>query len=599
MAGRDDESAEDEEGNIVHKDLVSPSSDVFSYFTMAMPSERKVHGRVTVDAVTSYLLVFLVLFFQGVLLFCVSDKVIRKNLDWQMGVMNTGKDWNIYGGKTTGCSDGKSLCSLQNGTYTCSPPSIQLIGRWDELDVDGDGAWTHDELIKSREALKCKYAVDPVEVFDVMISLLKEREKHIWLHPDVSSGKAIKKVYFTYIMGDIAMCGYRNADMCGNLLHRGFFDAALLHGTAPRVGTTIRSALAYCHDLLDEGGFCERSLPSTYSTWKIESVQECGNPEFSQFVHKDPNSGDFKSMLQVDYSARIRYETAQTLYFKTYKTIIIFLWILLIVAQSREVGRVLGWAFQIPSESAESARMEATRSEHAAKLERHRSEFRNDESHRIGLPHRIALITVNILRLCMLALLLYVGLNFLGRSLGYIGLLMDGVALIFIVEVEEIVYARVLRREVRVRWEERDPIELKKMGLSFLVGRPDITDLMWLLLVCIMAIGFLAYYTSYIVNPLEDALECACLSRGERCQEAHTFGPSFWDQYWKNDVPSSISAINELKGSGGASGPGFHAMESSENWNQVRASFHAMPVDGWQRTGGRVAANLLQSHLRG
>jgi len=290
MAAASDSASVASEEDDAPKDYVSPNADVFSYFTLTLPSERKKHGRFTVDAITSYLLVFMVLFFQGVLLFCVSDKVIRKNLNWQAGVMNTGKDWNIVGSKKPGCNDGKSLCTFENGTYTCAPPSVQLIGRWDELDVDGNGVWTRDEVMKSREDLQCKYAVDPVEVFDVLVHLLKERAKFIWLHSDVTSGKAIQKVYFTYIMGDIAMCGYRNADMCGNLLHRGFFDAALIHGTAPRVGTTIRSALDYCHDLLDHGGFCERVLPSTYATWKIESVQECQGPDFSQFVYEDPNS---------------------------------------------------------------------------------------------------------------------------------------------------------------------------------------------------------------------------------------------------------------------------------------------------------------------
>merc|ERR1719253_800732 len=138
--------------------------------------------------------------------------------------------------------------------------------------------------MQSREELKCKFAVDPVEVFSVLGWMLQEREQHIWIHPDVTAGKSIHKMYFTYIMGDVAMCGYRDADMCGNLIKRGFFDAALEHGTAPRVGTSVRSALDYCHNLLDQGGFCERILPSTYATWKIESVQECKEAEFKQFV---------------------------------------------------------------------------------------------------------------------------------------------------------------------------------------------------------------------------------------------------------------------------------------------------------------------------
>jgi len=89
---------------------------------------------------------------------------------------------------------------------------------------------------------------------------------------------------------------------------------------------------------------------------------------------------------------------------------------------------------------------------------------------------------------------------------------MDGVAFIFIVEVEEIIYARVLRQEVRSTWEERDPVEIKKNG--FLASRPDLSDFMWLCIVLIAAIAFLAYYTVVLVEPLYASLQCACLSEG-------------------------------------------------------------------------------------
>jgi len=190
------------------KDLIAPSPDVFSYFLLTAPSERKKHNRFTVDAFTSYLLVFVVLVIQCVLLYCVWNKIIGKNVSWLNGILNTGNYWDVVVPKQSTCNDGSSLCVLENGVFTCAPPSVQLVGRWEELDTDKDGIWTRQEVMLSREALKCKFAVDPVEVFDVLVVLLQEREKHIWLHPDVKNGKAIHKDYFTYIMGDVAMCGY-------------------------------------------------------------------------------------------------------------------------------------------------------------------------------------------------------------------------------------------------------------------------------------------------------------------------------------------------------------------------------------------------------
>lgn len=557
------------------EDLIAPSPDVFSYFLLTAPSERKKHNRFTVDAFTSYALVFVVLIIQCTLLFCVYNKVIGKNLSWQRGIMNTGSEgaikdayWNVVVPKQettlSTCNDGSSLCVLdKDGVFTCAPPSVQLIGRWDMLDTDHDGIWTRHEVMAARDILKCKFAVDPLEVFDVLGVLLQEREQHIWLHPDVKSGKAIHKMYFTYIMGDVAMCGYRNADMCGNLVQRGFFDSALISGNVPRIGTTVRSALEYCHGLLDTGGLCERTLPSKYAAWKIESVQECKAAEYNEFVYEDPNSGAVRSMLAVDYKARKNYEVAQTLVFKSYKTCIILIWFLLIVSQLRDSGKTMTWIAQIGT---------TTYDESGARLPSvlaSGSVLKNDEIHTIHSSHRMALFIVTLLRIGIVLILLYVGLNFLARQTDYIGLLMDGIALVFIVEVEEIVYTRVIRQEVRTAWEGRDSIPLKKYGLF--AGQPDVLDVAWFVLLLFMSIAFLSYYTATVVEPLYDALRCACLSEGDKCREANSFSFDFWQQYWLMEVPSSIQRINDLK----------------NNIPQL-ASGHAT----------RWAGNLLQGHVQ-
>jgi hypothetical protein len=528
----------------VPTDCIAPTPDVFGYFLFASPSERFKHRRFTVDACMSYVLVFFALAMQGIMLFCVYDKVVSNNTDWRNGIVNTGQDWNLIAPQHQKCNDGQSLCSKDaNGTYTCSPPTLQLIGRWDELDLDKDGVWTRDEVLKARADLKCKYAVDPLEVFNVVVSLIKERQDHIWIHPDVKNGKALNKHYFTYIMGDIAICGYRNEDMCGNLIKRGVFDAPLKNANVPRVGSSINSAVDFCHDLLAPRGLCERVLPSTYGTWKIESVQECEEPKFRKFVHKDPKGYTVKSLLEVHYKAPMRYEVAQTPIFMMYKGCIILLWFVLVIAQLREVTKTMTWVFQLPF------RIDglSPREMEVAGLDPNSCALTKAAIEGMSGRHRVVLGLVTFFRIGMLGVLLYVGLNFLGRQTDYIGLLLDGVALLFIVEVAVILYDRVLRQEVRTHWEEREPIELVKVGLKGLTSRPDVTDMLWFCFIVCLAVLFLLFYTRYTVLPVYDALQCTCASEGPNCREAHVFSSSFWDQYWSKDVPASINGIMALK----------------------------------------------------
>jgi hypothetical protein len=549
-------------------DQLPPKEDVFSYFMLAAPLEKKRHSTFTWDAAMSYMLVLLTLCIQGVLLLCVYDKVVLENVDWQSRIFNfaslkDGEDWNVVQNlQASGsrCNDGKSLCMAKGGTISCAPPTVQLTGRWNELDLDQDGIWTREEVMTAREDLRCKYAVDPVEVFDVFVEFLKSRDQVIWIHPDIKHGKAIYKPYFNFAMGDILMCGYRNQDMCGNLLKRGVFTAPLKYNTSARVGNTIASALDYCRALLEPRGMCERFLPSTYSTWKIESVVQCQRPKYKQFVYTHPSNGVTKSLLSVDYKARQRYARAQTPLFMIYKGCIVGLWILLITSFFREVLKISHWVVSFPEDIEHVEEdVEATRPNALGKTKKRRDHLEKVKGvNGISTTHRAVLIIVTMLRAVMLTILLYVGLSFLGRQTDYIGLLLDGVALIFIIEVAEIVYARVLREEVRALWGQSDPMLVGRF-YAFKY-RPDVADMIWFVIVMAAATLYIWYYTKVLVDPLYESLECSCVVEGEKCLDAQRFSASFWDNYWRHVVPNSLEQIDTLHHAEAASMHAVRAM---------------------------------------
>merc|ERR1740117_1636550 len=195
---------------------ITPECDVYSYAMLTAPEQRKKFGAFTVDAGMSYCLVCVTVLVQGVLLFCVYNQVVIGNAKWVGGILTTdegnliqesndaimmGDDVNLFK-QPQQCNDGSSLCSVHNGIYSCAPPSLQFVGRWDELDTNKDGIWTRAEVDAARADLKCKYSVDPVEVFDALVKILLTHdvthETNIWIHPDLKAGKAIHKAYYTY-----------------------------------------------------------------------------------------------------------------------------------------------------------------------------------------------------------------------------------------------------------------------------------------------------------------------------------------------------------------------------------------------------------------
>merc|ERR1740130_1658685 len=442
--------------------------------------------------------------------------------------------------------------------------------------MNKDGIWTRAEVDAARADLKCKYSVDPVEVFDALVKILLTHdvthETSIWIHPDLKAGKAIHKAYFTYALGDIAICGYRNQDMCPNLLKRGVFHAALKHGTAPRIGNTTDSALTYCRKMLEPMGVCEEILPATYATWKLSSVAQCQIPKYHNFVYKNPASGELKSLLAVDYVARLSYERAQTTIFQVYKGMICGLWILLVVSQLRRVSKVITWVVEFPAAEEQD---EETRAKLA---QMSRNSFIQVKVDGITMRHRIVLFLVSISRIVICCILMYVGLSFLGRQNDYVLLLLDGVALILIIEVQEIVYERVIRPEVRRNWEDSDDMTFAKVG--FLKQRPDVVDMIWFIIILAGSGLFMWNLTRTMVYPLHDALDCACLSSGDKCFEATRFSNKFWDQYWSIDLPGVFNQINNLKGGFSAWGANLHTgslaassiahhNHHQEQWSQV------------------------------
>jgi len=287
---------------------IAPTDHVYSYFMFMSPIEEKKKesgGGFSWGILLAYTLVLCTFALQGVMLYAIFEQVVMGDTVWRAGIVNEKL-------KPGMCNPGGSLCVKKNNTFTCAPPTVQLTGRWNELDTDGDGIWTYDEVKAAKDDLQCKYVVNPLEVFNVFVTFLVSREKIIWVHPELKAGKKIHKAYFTYAAGDIIMCGYRNQDMCANVLERGYFDGPLKYNTAPRVGNTIRSALDYCHALLEDGGMCERTLPSTYAVWRKTGASQCRGPQYSKMVYKHPVTGITKSMLKVDYVARQDYKRANS-----------------------------------------------------------------------------------------------------------------------------------------------------------------------------------------------------------------------------------------------------------------------------------------------
>jgi hypothetical protein len=493
-----------------------------------------------------YLLVALNLFMQSVLLWLIFQEVVVSNVEWQDGILKLGGSGDHIMGLVAespgGCNDGKALCFIdRQGRYSCAPPSVQLVGRWDELDTNKDGMWHKEEVIAQRSELQCKYVIDPIVLFEVLIMMLKERENTIWLHPLIKNGTAIMLPYFTYIMSDVIMCGYRSADMCSNLFERGYFDAPLKYGTSPRVGDSIDSALRYCRNLLQPGGMCERTLPSTYAVWKITSEGECGQADYDGFKYTNPGNGITKTLLKVDYSARLEYELAQKFMFNLFKGIMIFLWLLAMTSDFKDIVKIMTLCLRYPSADEFG--------EDSVIVEQDPSDP-EDIRYRIqGITsrHRYTTMVLCFCRFLITCVLMIVGVSYLIKTNGYADLIMNGVSLAFIAEVSSVLYSEVLREEVKDQTEDIKPLKVEMYGIDYLNRRPALIDMLCVVIIMFATYAIIQWQLINFVVPVHTALECTCLSQGDTCFEAQKYNFDFWQEYWLHKIPDVFKQVDSLK----------------------------------------------------
>jgi hypothetical protein len=332
-------------------------------------------------------------------------------------------------------------------------------------------------------------------------------------------------------------------------LKRGFFHAPLKYGTAPRVGTSIDSAMDYCNGLLEPGGHCENLLPSTYRVWKIQSEIECGGPSFSKFTYTNPGKTTVtKSLLEVDYSAPQEYMLAQDMGFRIFKGVMLASWLMLMVFDLKEIVKILTLCARYPDA--------ADFGDNAVLVERDPADP-EDVRYRIqGLSssHRRNMVLLCILRFFVLCTLSLVGLSYLIKTNGYADLIMNGVTLLFVAEIAVMLYNQGLREEVRDQTSDIKPMKVPMYGIDWLNRMPAVVDMLWLAAIFVLVYAIMVWQFTNIVLPVEHALECTCTSSGEMCFEAQKFNYDFWHNYWLKGVPSVYADVERLKASAPAAG---------------------------------------------
>jgi len=504
-------------------------------------------------------------------------------------VNRTGRFDDLLDNYVLGSSGDVRLCRKGfDGLLDCSPPTYAYLDAWHELDDNGDGIWSAEEAEADRTNLGCRLGLSPLAFFNSAVrGIIKDARDTadnsyaIPLVPaSVETRKAIPKAYFDHVKGLVVICTAADMGRCGQLIKQGTFDGAigLKSGTTRGGIHDLDSALDFCQRMLRPNGVCDQTLPHTYQLYRSRTHEKCGDPSFEVGAkYTNPyEPRDAMSITEVSYSEYSQFDTAHQWDFQLFLALILLVWYVTLVLELSRIIQLIDMVANFDQAHHSTYSMLSPDIRHSISSfgsfstnsqllltpripHKKKSQILHDELAEgadvssetssenetgtlvvsdLSRPHRIICGIMVAMRLFLWFYMANVGTTFLLSTYSYDDLLFNAVALAFIFELPEFLYAFLVQDDIKEQLRGAKtvpfPTSLPMHGWKKLL----ISRAFWGLFVIPLLVWMVCYfnYHNNIMETLE-ALQCACFQTGASCVAAQRFNGQWWDQYWKDMAP--------------------------------------------------------------
>lgn len=540
-----------------------PEESVYSYLTFMAPIEMRRTGLFMTPLISFAVALVAVNFVMQVgLLYVTGQHIMKKHTEWVGSVAKIKEHawyhvfpmpYNLPEGN---CKTKDSpLCADHKDGVSCAPPSIHLLTDFDLLDINGDGIWAKEEAEDGslREKIQCEFNVDLPMLYEQTVrSMNSTSELRGRQNDELFAGAGIHQAYFNWYMHKPLLCSYGDQDMCGLLFERGFFDEALQQESLAGFKDTT-SAFRYCTHLLQYE--CFNILPNTYRVWRFKSKQQCGLKLYEQSDYHSPADDSVTPMLHVDFKKRKEYATTETWGFRLFLCILLVTFLSVMTEEMKKIIGSFIWCGTFPSDNHTSFRSDDGRivGKKSIKITKFRYGTGDDDEQikkailAVRADHRIVVFLMTFLRLMLWCFLLWTGIMFLTGPPRYLTLIFDALSLVFIFEIDELLYRTMLRHEFKEDHMSIDPMQVPQLSKGWFNSNIHIiNDAAWMIGVIVLGVIIVGTYCHTELDPLLHSLECVCSVQGPNCAEAQAFSKSWWDTYWSSTMPSSNLIIDQL-----------------------------------------------------
>mmetsp|Transcript_14586 Transcript_14586/g.26077 ORF Transcript_14586/g.26077 Transcript_14586/m.26077 type:complete len:377 (-) Transcript_14586:242-1372(-) len=356
----------------------------------------------------------------------------------------------------------------------------------------------------------------------------------------------------TFSIGLVMPCFAQNllVNSANTLLPLGFFDDALIRRQLAAVHKGIQdynSALRYCNMMLTPGGGCEKALPSSYKHAIALRKNLCGSLTLENVgtVSDPENPFEVMPVTKATFSGvEVQREAARPL-FVCFAVFIIYLFYCSLTEELIDIIKTLDFLVHFPSTSGPD---DTGGSDQGEDFEENRYRI-----HRISPAHRLLIWPVWVTRLLILIAIILYGSWYLLSEERYFEMVLNAVALSFITEIDETIYASFIEsgHKKAIGLESAESITFKGFFVKFhhlqhLIRK----DILGVVICSVVALVTVLTYWLRVRLPNLTALSCACMQEGQYCAEATVIQGGWWQSYWTQVLPGAIHQIDALRVSG-------------------------------------------------
>jgi len=432
----------------------------------------------------------------------------------------------------------------------CVPNEVFFMLDWGKLDINDDGYWSPAEAYALTEQYNQSQS-EMTSTLSRMVFTLKASARMVQKMSqyegnedamnqanevrsmlEAANGSLPKSVYISQVEPFLRLCLLMDSRLCGNAVFRrslnrsvfmNEFHMSAFHGSplpflelSPRTAGKFRDFTQACPIIIDI--VCPSFFTVTYEEYSSKRKEVCGEPstETLQLPASILTSGSDRmnqDVLVVDFAMFEQHSGQADIAYRLFLLLILLLWV---IAMFEEYRTIIHWWRVLLGTPIDVTILEAQTDEE-----------RTVSMKDFTLCYRCLNIVFNLLpRTCIAIAILFFGARYLVLSQSYEELMMNSLALTFLVTIDEMIFVAFVSTKRREWLGNANPLEVKIHRGSDTMIACLLSECLLVPMLFITVIAYMSYEynRTWGKDDVEEAFRCICQVSGQRCMAAQVVG---------------------------------------------------------------------------